>query len=142
MTPEETSRREAGQVVSAASSRRAAGFMHWGNIVSMLVPVPLVVLWFGASMLVYAMNRHHPNPMVGRYTQQGAYRFYGVAGFFTAVAIFFPGGGGQDWWWPYVIAWGLAAAILVPWSIVDLVRIYGAPWSDTVIDTPEQVQGS
>ena len=36
------------------------------------------MLWLGLSMLVYAMNRHHPNPKVGHYTQQAAYRFYGV----------------------------------------------------------------
>lgn len=135
---EETSRREAGQVVTAAASRRAASYMHWGNIVAIVVPVPLLVFWFGASMLVYAMNRHHPNPRVGQFTQAGAYRLYGTTGFFTAVAMFFPGGG-QEWWWPYAIAWALAAAVLVPWSILDLVEIYRSPWKDTFIESPDAV---
>ncbi len=142
MMPDDSANRIAGRVVTAAESRRAASYMHWGNMVSMLLPIPLVVFWFGASMLVYAMNRHHPNANVGKHTQQGAYRFYGVTGLFTAVAIFFPGGGGQGWWWPYVISWGLAAAVLVPWSIFDLVRIYREPWCDTtVIDKEGLIQG-
>ena len=37
-------------------------------------------------MLVYAMNRHHPNPKVGHYTQQAATRFYAVTGSMTMIA--------------------------------------------------------
>jgi hypothetical protein len=81
------------------------------------------------SMLVYAMNRHHPNPRVGYYTQRAAYRFYGVSGFFVAIATFIPGGG-RDY---YLVAWGLAAAVLVPWSILDLMRIRREHWEDTQI---------
>ena len=79
-------------------------------MVAILVPFPLLIFWFGASMLVYAMNRHHPNPKVGHYTQQAAYRFYGVTGFFVVVATFIPGGG---WIW-YLTAWTLAALVLIP----------------------------
>jgi hypothetical protein len=84
------------------------------------------MLWLGASMLAYAMNRHHPDPKVGHYTQQAAYRFYGVSGFFVAVATFIPGGG----WNYYLAAWALAAAILIPWSIFDLIRIRRDRWND------------
>ena len=78
------------------------------------------------SMLVYAMNRHHPNEKVGHYTQQAAYRFYAITGFFVAAAIFIPGG---DWDY-YLIAWALAALVLIPWSIFDLVRIRRDDWED------------
>lgn len=114
------------QVVSGRSARNAAAMMDIGNIVAIVV-VPLVILWCGASMLVFAMNRHHPNPKVGYYTQWAAYRFYGVVGFFTAVAVFIPLGG----WIFYLIAWLLAVAVLVPWSIRDLIRIFREEdWQD------------
>ena len=122
------------KIVTGASARRTASVMDYGNIIAIIF-VPLVIFWFGASMLVYAMNRHHPNPKVGHYTQWAAYRFYGVTGFFTAAATFIPGGG----WDYYIIAWALAAAVIIPWSIWDLIKIRRDEWVDVVIeeDTPE-----
>ncbi|HHJ12765.1 MAG TPA: hypothetical protein ENJ79_00075 [Gammaproteobacteria bacterium] len=102
----------------------------WGNILAVLIPIPFGMLWFGLSMLVYAMNRHHPDPRVGHYTQQAAYRFYGITGFFVAVATFIPGGG---WSW-YLLAWGLTALILIPWSVLDLVRIRREHWEDMPLE--------
>lgn len=110
-------------------ARSAAALFNYGNIIAILLPIPLGMLWLGMSMLVYAMNRHHPNPRVGYYTQQAAYRFYGVSGFFVAIATFIPGGG----WDYYLVAWGLAAAVLVPWSILDLMRIRRERWDDMQI---------
>jgi len=107
-------------------ARRAAELFNYGNILAILVPIPLGMLWLGLSMLVYAMNRHHPNEKVGHYTQQAAYRFYGVTGFFVAAATFIPGGG----WTYYLIAWVLAATVLIPWSVMDLLRIRRDTWSD------------
>lgn len=107
-------------------ARAAASVFNIGNVVAILVPIPLGMLWLGLSMLVYAMNRHHPNEKVGHYTQQAAYRFYGVTGFFVAAATFIPGGG----WDYYLIAWALAALVLIPWSIADLVRIRRDDWED------------
>ena len=112
-----------GKVLRASESRRAAGMLNIGNIVAILLPVPLLIFWFGASMLVYAMNRHHPDKRVGHYTQQAAYRLYGVTGFFTAAATFIPGGG---WTW-YIVAWVAAALVLIPWSVLDLRRIRRRP---------------
>ncbi len=122
--------------VSAASSRRAAATMDWGNLVAILIPMPFLILWFGGSMLVYAMNRHHPNPRVGRCIQQAAYRFYGVTGFFVVVAAFFPGGS-ERWWMPYLVSWGLALLVLVPWTVIALVRIYREPWESVIIETDD-----
>ncbi len=48
-------------VISGRASRFAAMQMDLGNMISMLLP-PLPLLWFGGSMLVYALHRHHPNP--------------------------------------------------------------------------------
>ncbi len=114
------------RMVSGRKARAAATVFNIGNIVAIIVPIPLGMLWLGMSMLVYAMNRHHPNHKVGYYTQQAAYRFYGITGFFVAAATFIPGGG----WDYYLLAWALAALVLVPWSIIDLVRIRHDQWED------------
>jgi hypothetical protein len=107
-------------------ARAAASLFNYGNIIAIIIPVPLGMLWLGLSMLVYAMNRHHPNEKVGHYTQQAAYRFYAITGFFVAAATFIPGGG----WEYYLLAWALAALVLLPWSIVDLIRIRLDQWDD------------
>ena len=119
-----------GKIARGSSARRASTLMNYGNLIAILVPFPLLIFWFGASMLVYAMNRHHPNPKVGYYTQQAAYRFYGITGFFIVIAIFIPGNG---WIW-HLIAWISAALILIPWSIIDLRRIHRDEWVDIPLD--------
>ncbi len=121
------------RLLSGRKARKAAAVFNIGNIVAILVPLPLGILWFGLSMVIYAMNRHHPNHRVGHYTQQAAYRFYGITGFFVAAATFIPGGG----WTYYLVAWGMAAAILVPWSIYDLIRIRRERWDDIQVPVEE-----
>lgn len=118
-----------GRVVRGSSARTAASLMDCGNILA-IVFIPLVIFWFGASMLVYAMNRHHPNPKVGHYTQWAAYRFYGATGFFTAAATFIP----SDNWNYYLISWALAALVIIPWSVFDLIRIYKDEWVDILLE--------
>lgn len=112
--------------ISAASARRAAALFNYGNLIAILVPLPLGIFWLGASMVVYAMNRHHPNPRVGYYTQWAAYRFYGLVGFVVAEATFY-GTGLKAW----LITWAVLAAILIPWTVYDLVRIYREQWFDS-----------
>ena len=113
-------------MVPGRKARSAASVFNYGNIIAIIVPVPLGMIWLGLSMLVYAMNRHHPNERVGHYTQQAAYRFYAITGFFVAAATFIPGGG----WQYYLFAWAFAALVLIPWSILDLVRIRREQWDD------------
>lgn len=119
------------KIVTAASARRTASLLDYGNIVAVLIPV-LIPLWFGASMLVYAMNRHHPNAKVGHYTQWAAYRFYGVTGLVVAAGMFIP----SDNMKYYLIVWALAVLVIIPWSILDLFRIRQDDWQDTVITEP------
>jgi len=116
------------RIVSGRSSRFAAMQMDLGNLVSMLLP-PLPLLWFGGSMLVYALHRHHPDPRVGRYTQHAAYRFYGVMGAIIPVGTFFPGRGITSW----LIAWGIGLAVIVPWSLWSMIRIRREDWPDIVL---------
>lgn len=115
--------------LTARRARNAAAVFNVGNIVALLAPIPLGMIWLGLSMAVYAMNRHHPNPKVGAYTQRAAYRFYGISGFFVAAATFIPG----DAWWYYLVAWGAAALILIPWSVADLIKIGRDTWVDTLL---------
>ena len=114
------------RMLPGRKARTAASVFNYGNILAILAPIPLGMLWLGLSMLVYAMNRHHPDEKGGHYTQQAAYRFYAITGFFVAAATFIPGGG----WGYYVIAWALAAVVLIPWSILDLIRIRRDQWDD------------
>ncbi len=126
------------RVVTARSAKRAAAVFHIGNVLAVAVPLPLGILWLGASMLLYALNRHHPNPEVGHSIQRGAYVFYGVAGFVTAAAIFIPGGG-LAWW---LAAWALAAAVVVPFSAWELWRLRRARWADLTLGPAEREAGA
>jgi hypothetical protein len=120
---------EENKIVSGASSRKAAKWFNYGTLVAVLVPLPLAIFWTGMSMLIYALNKHHPNPKVGYYTQWAAYRFYGVAGSAVAVAVFFPVNIIY-----YLVIWAIAAVILIPWTIYDLYRINQDTWVDCVIE--------
>jgi hypothetical protein len=122
----------APRIVTGKSARAAASMFNYGNIAAILIPIPIGLLWLGISMIVYAMNRHHPNEKVGHYTQQAAYRFYAITGLLVAAGIFIPRGGIEY----YIVTWVLSALILIPWSILDLVRIRKDHWED--IEIPEE----
>jgi hypothetical protein len=120
----------APQLISGRSSRFAAMQMDLGNLISMLLP-PLPLLWFGGSMLIYALHRHHPNPRVGHYIQRAAYRFYAVMGAIIPIGTFFPGRGITSW----LIAWGVGLAVIIPWSLWSIVRIRRETWPDIELPT-------
>lgn len=128
----ETSNSPHSQRISAVSARRAATLFNYGNLLAICIPLPLGILWVGVSMVVYAMNRHHPNPRVGYYTQWAAYRFYGLVGFVVAEATFY-----NEGHLAWLITWAVIAAILIPWTLYDLVRIYRETWVDTLRDEEE-----
>lgn len=141
------------QQISARSARRTAALFNYGNIIAIapgavLAPYILIakpagvtsvllfvlmmvppILWFGASMVVYAMARHHPNTDVGHYTQRAAYRFYGMFGVVIPVGTFY----GTNWHL-WIITGGVVALVLIPWSLWDLRRIRAHAWRDTVVD--------
>lgn len=121
------------RILSARAVRRAAALFNYGNLLALALPLPLGIFWLGASMVVYAMNRHHPDPRVGHYTQWAAYRFYGLVGLVVVAATFF-GTGLMAW----LITWGILAAILVPWTIYDLVKIHRETWRDITVTSEEE----
>lgn len=138
------------QVYTADSCRRLARLFNLGNIIAVspgLIMAPWIlfgepaamtlifmfilmvvppILWFGVSIAVYTIARHHPNERVGHYTQWAAYRFYGAFGIVIPVGTFF---GTQ--WQLWIITGGIVALILIPWSFWDLHRIQKEPWQDT-----------
>jgi hypothetical protein len=117
------------KVVTGQSAKNAAKFFNYGNILAILIPMPFVPLWFGGSMLFYAFNRHHPNPKVGHYTQQAAYRFYALTGFLVVAGTFFP----VEIIY-YLVFWAVSALIIIPWSIYDIRKINQDTWEDVVIE--------
>lgn len=118
--------------VTGKSARRGPVLFNIFNIVATLAPFPLMVFWLGASMVLYAMNRHHPNPKVPHYIQWAAYRLYAVAGTAVPVATFF-----SVTLTPWLIYWAIAAIVMIPWSIIDLIKIRNDTWEDTVIQRSE-----
>ena len=122
------------KIISAQSAKRSATWFNYGNLLAILIPMPIMVFWFGASIALYTMLRHHPNPRVGHYTQWAAYRFYGLLGLVVVVATFY--GTSITAW---LITWVVLAIVMIPWTIYDLVQIYKEEWHDTEL-IPDQHQ--
>ncbi len=116
------------QTITAQQAKKTARWFSLGNLLSMIIPFPFGIFWFGASMVVYAMNRHHPNARVGYYTQQGAYQFYAVLGLVVVVGTFF----GTDFFY-WLVTWAISAAILIPLSIYNLMKINKEQWQDVAV---------
>lgn len=118
----------AKKILSAKSAKNSAKLFNYGNLITIVLPV-LIPIWFGASMLVYALNRHNPNPRVGYYTQWAAYLYYALIGLIIPVATFFPAKLSY-----YLILWAVLAAIMIPASIYFLFKINKEEWTDTEYD--------
>lgn len=119
------------QIITGDSARRAAKWFNYGNLIALAIPFPLGIFWAGMSMLIYGLNKHHPNPKVGYYTQRAAYRFYGVVGSLIPFGMFFP-----VHLMYYLIFWAIAAAIILPWSIYDLRLINHDIWENSTVEAP------
>lgn len=116
-------------IVTAAQSKKSAKTFNYGSIAAVLIPFPLFIFWFGASMFVYAMYRHHPNARVGYYTQIAAY-YYGLAGFLSVVMLF----ASRDFFFKYGwMLWLACALFLIPLSIREILKINEEEWHDVKI---------
>lgn len=147
------------KIISAASARMSARLFNLGNLLSFLpglLVAPFIllseperitmifmfvamivppILWFGFSIMIYIIARHHPNELVGYHTQQAAYRYYGMIGVVIPVGTFF----GTDWklW---IITGGVVGLVIVPWTLWDLIKIQKYNWQD--IEVPiEETEG-
>ena len=141
------------KTIDARSARNTATLFNYGNIIAMLpglfvVPTLLfgttqqmsmifmliativpMILWFAISIMIYIIARHHPNQRVGHYTQQAAYRYYGVIGMTVVAGTFY--GTNVNYW---LITWVVFALVLVPWSLLDVIRIFKEQWQDTIVE--------
>lgn len=135
-TPANTETTEARRTISASSARRSATIFNYGNLLAILIPMPVGVLWFAASIAVYIMFSHHPNSRVGHYTQWAAYRFYGLVGMVVVIATFF-GTSLLAW----LITWAVLAVIMIPWTIYDLILIYKKEdWQDIQVESEVETE--
>ncbi len=122
------------RVLSAERCRFSAQIFNIGTIVAVLIPIPLLLIWTGASMFVYAANAHHPDARVAQYTRRAGYRFYGMAG---AMVIF-----GQpivSWLGGLrgvLVIWALLAVTLIPSAIWEILRARREEWKDMVLEVP------
>lgn len=114
------------KIEPAERSRKSARMFTYGNLAAVTFP-PLFVLWFGASILVYAIYRHHPNKRVGYYTQKAAYYYYGLAGSLVPLFTFAPNGFIKTYW-PWI--WGICAVIMLVLSVSLLRKINSENWQD------------
>lgn len=143
---------EKNKVIPAANARMSARLFNMGNLISLapgLIVAPIIllteqdqivtifmfiamivppILWFGLSIVVYIIARHHPHERVGHYTQQAAYRYYGMIGVVIPVGTFF----GTDWQL-WIMMGGVVGIVLVPWTVWELIKVQKEHWQDTEI---------
>lgn len=113
--------------VTAEASRKNAKTFYYGNIIAVLMPFPFFIFWFGASMFVYAMYRHHPNKRVGLHTQRAAYHYYALAGLMLPILTFASGDFFFQYWW---LLWSFFVLALIPLSIIEIIKINKENWQD------------
>lgn len=149
-TPKSTA--EKTKIIPGRNARMFARLFNIGNLLSLapgLIVAPIIllteqerittifmfiamivppILWFGLSIMVYIIARHHPNELVGHYTQQAAYRYYGMIGVVIPIGTFF----GTDWelW---ILMGGVVGVVLVPWTIWELIKSQKENWQDIEI---------
>ncbi|GMR15987.1 MAG: hypothetical protein BMS9Abin31_0286 [Gammaproteobacteria bacterium] len=140
---------EKTKIIPAANARMFARLFNIGNLLSFLpglIVAPIIllteleristifmfiamivppILWFGLSIMIYIIARHHPNQLVGHYTQQAAYRYYGLIGVIIPIGTFF----GTDWklW---ILMGGVVGLVIVPWTVWELIKTQKENWQD------------
>jgi len=120
------------KILSAEIAKKNAKVFYYGNIVAVLIPFPFFIFWFGASMFVYAMYRHHPNKRVGYHTQRAAYYYYALSGLLVPVLTFASGDFFFQYWW---LLWAVCALVIIPISIIEILKINKEQWTETEYQT-------
>ena len=146
---------KAKRLISASSSRFAAQLFNLITVAVLLISLtalllgkllasqkigflplvlslPPVMIWLGASIFVYASIAHHPNSRTVHYNKWAGYRFYGVMGSLVVIgpAIYDLLGD----WQGLMLVLGLAVTIIVPWALFDIYRAAHEPWQDMTIE--------
>lgn len=120
--------------ITAQSARRSAYLFNWGSIAAVLLPVPFLPLFFGASVFLYTINRNHPEPKVGYYMQRSATRFYVVVGSVIVLGKFIPESSDTLKW--YFLLWLLAVIIVLIPALKDIYTIWHDTWVDIDTEAP------
>ncbi|MBI3431387.1 MAG: hypothetical protein HY018_04115 [Hydrogenophilales bacterium] len=146
---------KAKRVISASSSRFAAQLFNLITVAVLLISLtalllgkllasqkigflplvlslPPVMIWLGASIFVYASIAHHPNPRTTHYNKWAGYRYYGVMG--SLVVFGHPLYDLLGGWQGLMLVLGLAVTIIVPWALFDIYRAAHEPWQDMTIE--------
>jgi hypothetical protein len=105
---------------------------HTLDFLPLVLSMPPVMIWLGASIFVYASVAHHPNARTAHYNKWAGYRFYGVMG--SMVVIGQPLYSLLDGWPGLMLVLGLAVAIIVPWALWDIYQAAREPWQDLTIE--------
>jgi hypothetical protein len=146
---------KATRVIPAASSRFAAQLFNIITVVALMLSLtalllgkllasqkvgflplvlslPPVMIWLGASIFVYASIAHHPNSRTVHYNKWAGYRYYGVMGSLVVVGPMIYGllGGLGG----VMLVLGFAVLIIVPWALFDIYRAAREPWQDITIE--------
>lgn len=122
------------KVLEADRCRFAAQVFNLATILAVIIPIPLLMIWIGASMFVYAANAHHPDERVARYTRHAGYRFYGVVGAMVILGqpILSWIGGLKG----VLAIWAIIAIGLIPMAIWEIFKARREAWRDIVIEVP------
>lgn len=122
------------KVLEADRCRIAAQVFNLATIVAVIIPIPLLMIWIGASMFVYAANAHHPDERVAHYTRRAGYRFYGVVGGMVIAGqpILSWIGGLKG----VLVIWALIAVGLIPAAIWEIFKARRETWRDIVLEVP------
>ena len=98
----------------------------------LVLSLPPIMIWLGASIFVYASIAHHPNPRTAHYNKWAGYRYYGVMGGLVVFGqpLYDVVGG----WEGLMLVLGLAIAIIVPWALFDVFKAAREPWQDMTIE--------
>lgn len=120
------------RALSAASCRFSAQLFNIASVVAVIFPLPLLMIWVGASMFVYAANAHHPDARVAQFTRRAGYRFYGVAG-----ALMILGQPIISWLGAVkggLLIWFLFALGVIPAALWDIVQARRVVWRDILLE--------
>jgi hypothetical protein len=105
---------------------------HKVGFLPLVLSMPPVMIWLGASIFVYASIAHHPNPRTAHYNTWAGYRYYGVMG--SLVVFGQPLYGLLGGWSGLMLVLGFAVAVIVPWALFDIYKAASEPWQDLVIE--------
>jgi len=117
---------EKTKIIPAKNARMFARLFNFGNLLALLpglVVAPIILLGEHERISMIFMFM-----LVGHYTQQAAYRFYGMIGVVIPIGTFF----GTDWklW---ILMGGVVGLVIVPWTVWELIKTQKENWQDIEI---------